>query len=68
MRTSIAKPSVPRLGANILKLFTAVIYPHSMVILSFCVIKLYYPGYYRGMVVNYHGILTLEKVGLEELQ
>jgi hypothetical protein len=35
-----------------------------MVILSFCVIKLYYPENDRGMAVNYHGILTLEKVGL----
>jgi hypothetical protein len=34
-----------------------------MVILSFCVIKLYYPENYFGMAVNYHGILTLEKVG-----
>ncbi len=29
------------------------------------VIKLYYPGNYRGMTVNYRIILTLEKVGLE---
>jgi hypothetical protein len=52
-------------GANVIKLFTAVIYHHSMVILLFSVIKLYYPGNYCGMAVNYHGILTLEKVGLE---
>jgi hypothetical protein len=32
-------------------------------ILSFCAIKLYYLGNYRGMAVDYHGILTLEKVG-----
>ncbi len=50
-------------GANVIKLFTAVIYHHSMVILSFCVIKLYYPENYCRVVVNYHGILTLEKVG-----
>jgi hypothetical protein len=50
-------------GANVINLFTVVIYHHSMVILSFCVIKLYYPGNYRGIAVNYHGILTLEKVG-----
>jgi hypothetical protein len=50
-------------GANGLKLFTAVIYHHSMVILSFCVIKLYYSENYCGMAVNYYGILTLEKVG-----
>ncbi len=52
-------------GANVIKLFTAVIYHHSMVILSFCVIELYYPENYHGMAVNYHGILTLEKVGLK---
>jgi hypothetical protein len=51
------------LGAIVIKLFTAVIYHHSMVILSFFIIKLYYPGNYIGMAVNYHGILTLEKVG-----
>ncbi len=51
--------------ANVVKLFTAVIYHHSIVILSFCVIKLYYPGNYRGMAVYYHGILTIEKVGLK---
>jgi hypothetical protein len=58
------KPSVVRLkdkcstavlpGANVIKLFTAVIYCHSMVIPSFCVIKLYYLGNYHGMAVNYH--------------
>jgi hypothetical protein len=50
-------------GANVIKLFSAIIYHHSMVILSFCVINLYEPENYRGMVVNYHGILALEKVG-----
>ncbi len=34
-----------------------------MVISSFCVIKWYYCGYYNGVMVMYHGILTLEKVG-----
>ena len=29
-------------GPNVIKLSTAVIYSHSMVILSFCVIKLHY--------------------------
>ncbi len=43
-------------GANAMKHFTVVIYCHSMVILSFCVIKLYYLGNYCGMAVNYHGI------------
>jgi hypothetical protein len=50
-------------GANVIKLFTAVIYHHSMVILSFYVIKLYYSENYCGMAVNYHSILTLETVG-----
>ncbi len=40
-------------GANVIKLFTAVIYRHSMVILSFCVIKHYYYGKYHRMAVNY---------------
>jgi hypothetical protein len=52
-------------GAYVIKLFTAVIYHHSTVIPSFCVIKLYYHGIYSGTAVNYHGLLTLEKVGLE---
>ncbi len=39
-------------GANVIKVFTAVIYYHSMVIPSFCVIKLYYLGNYHGMAVN----------------
>ncbi len=52
-------------GANVIKLFTVVIYYHSMVILSFCIIKLYYPENHSGMAVNYHGILTLQKVGLK---
>ncbi len=51
-----------------MKLFTVVIYHHSMVILSICVVRLYYPESYSGMAVNYHGILTLEKVGLEVLR
>jgi hypothetical protein len=50
-------------GAKVIKLFTTVIYPRSIVILSFFVIKLYYPGNYHGMAVNNHSILTLEKVG-----
>jgi hypothetical protein len=43
-------------GANVIKLVTMVIYCHSMVIPSFCVIKLYYLGNYHGKAVNYHGI------------
>ncbi len=43
-------------GHNAIKLFTEVIYWHSMVTLPFCVIKLYYLGNYHGMAVNYHGI------------
>jgi len=41
---------------------------HSIVIPSFCVIKLYYLGSCHRMAVNYHGILTLEKVGPKLLQ
>jgi hypothetical protein len=61
-------------GVNVIKLFTTAINCHSMVIPSFCDIKLYYLGNYRGMAVNYHvknlctaviyiRILTLENVG-----
>jgi hypothetical protein len=55
-------------GANVIKLFTAVIYLHSTVIPSLCVIKLCYLGNYCGMAINFHGTLTLEKVGLELLR
>jgi hypothetical protein len=51
-------------GANVIKLVATVIYHHSKVLPSFCVIKLCYPENYCGMGVNYHCILTLEKVGL----
>jgi hypothetical protein len=47
-------------GANVIKLFTAVI---SMVIPSFCVIKLYYLGNYLGMAVNYQGIKLFYNIG-----
>ncbi len=48
-------------GTNVIELFTVVIYCHSMLTLSYCVIKLfYYLGSYYGMAVNYHGILTLK--------
>jgi hypothetical protein len=60
--------SILRPGDNDVKLFTSVIYDHSMVTQSFCVIKLYYLGNYHEMAVNYNGILTLEKVGLKFLQ
>ena len=43
-------------GANVIKLFTAVIYRHSRVIPSFCVIKQHYLGDYSRMAVNYPGI------------
>jgi hypothetical protein len=49
-------------GANVIKLFTAAIYCHSMVIPS-CVIKLYYLGNYHGMAVNYHGIKLFYNIG-----
>ncbi len=43
-------------GANVIKLFTGVIYHHSMVIPSFCVIKQHYLGNYCRMAVNYCGM------------
>ncbi len=54
-------------GANVIKLFTVVIYYHSMVIPSFCVIKLYYLGNYLGMAVNYHGIKLFYNIGQKSL-
>ncbi len=54
--------------ANVLKLFTAVINHHFIVTLSFCIIKLYYPWNYCGIAVNFHSILTLEKVELKVLR
>ncbi len=45
-------------GANVMKLFTAVIYCNSKVILAFCVINVYYFSNYYGMAVNYLGILV----------
>ncbi len=51
-------------GAYVTILFTAVIYHNFLIILSFCVIKLYYLGNYlgnyHGMAVNYQISLTLE--------
>ncbi len=41
--------------ANVIKLFTAVFFRHSMVILSFCVIKHYYYGKYHRMAINCRG-------------
>jgi hypothetical protein len=52
-------------GVNVIKLFTSVIYHHYTVILSFCVIELNYAENHHGMAVNYHTILTLQKVGLK---
>jgi hypothetical protein len=54
-------------GANVIKLFTAVIYCHSMVIPSFCVIKPYYLGNYHGMAVNYQGIKLFYNIGQKSL-
>jgi hypothetical protein len=54
-------------GANVIKLFAAVIYCHSMVIPSFCVIKLYYFGNYHGMAVNYHSIKLFYNIGQKSL-
>ncbi len=42
-------------GANVIKLFIVVIYHHSMVKPSFCILKQNYLGNYCGMAVNYHG-------------
>jgi hypothetical protein len=54
--TSPLKPPAPHFhpGPNVIKLFTAVIYRHSMVMPSFCVIKQHYLGNYCRMAVNYH--------------
>ncbi len=41
-------------GVNLIKLFAAVIYRHSMVMPSFCVIKQHYLGNYCRMAVNYY--------------
>jgi hypothetical protein len=43
-------------GPNVIKLFTTLIYLHSMVMPSFCAIKLNDLGNYSGMAVNYHGV------------
>jgi len=43
-------------GPNVIKLLTTVIYFHSIVTPSFCVIKQHYLGIYCGMAVNYHRI------------
>jgi hypothetical protein len=50
-RTSLLCP-----GPDVIKLFAVVIYCHSMVMPSFCVINQNYLGNYCGMAVNYHGI------------
>ncbi len=44
------------LGANVIKLFTAVIHCHFKVTLSFSVIKLSYLSNFCGMAVNYYGV------------
>jgi hypothetical protein len=41
-------------SVKVIKLLTAVIYCHSMTILSFCVIKRYNLGNYHRMAVNWH--------------
>ena len=48
-------------GVNVIKLFTAVIYCHSTVIPSFCVIKWYYYGNYCGMLVSNTMVIYHEK-------
>ncbi len=52
---ALARRSTP--GANVLKTFTTVIYCHTMVILSFCLLKLYCLGKYCGMAAYYEGIV-----------
>ncbi len=47
--------------ANVIKLFTAVIYCRSTVIPSFCVIKWNYYGNYRGMLVSNTMVIYLRK-------
>ncbi len=42
-------------GAKAIKLFATVIYYHSMVILSICVITLYHLGNYHQMAAYDHG-------------
>jgi hypothetical protein len=57
----------PLPGANVTKLFTAVIYCHSKLIPSFHVMKLNYLGNYNGMAVNYHGIDLFYNIGQKSL-
>ncbi len=59
---SLDKPYKNKPGANVIKLFTAVIYHHSMVIPSFCEIKKHYLGNYCGMAVNYWGICVINVI------
>ncbi len=49
------------------KTFYQVIYCHSIVIPSFCVIKLHYLGNYHGMAVNYLGIKLFYIIGQKSL-
>jgi hypothetical protein len=49
-------------GPIVIKLVAAVIYRHSMVILSFCVIKQHYLGNQCGMAVNYLGICVIKVI------
>ncbi len=42
-------------GADAIKLFTVLMYCHSMLFLSFGVIKQFYSSINHGMAVNYHG-------------
>ncbi len=47
------RPNTRALWANVITLLTAVIYQHSIVLPSFCAIKLFYLSSYHGMTVNY---------------
>ncbi len=44
-------------GANVINLFTIVVYYHSMVMLSFCVMKLLYLGNYHGIALYYNAVV-----------
>jgi hypothetical protein len=47
-------------GANVMKLFTIIIYYHFTIIPSFCVIKNYHNNFHV-MAVNYCGIFTAQE-------
>jgi len=60
--TAVKVLMIQGLGANDIKLFNKVIYCHSMVIPSFCVLKLHYLGNYLEVGVKYDG-KQLDNIG-----